>query len=316
MSLKLELYLKKYKKYPQNITYEAYQNKYGETIAMIILRYTDLDILEKFQHDSNIKDCFGYTIDMIYMEKRKNIPPKWMIRDDPEYQNFYGYTSLMYFIKYVNGEIPSYMLYKPYKQIYYDEDFMIDLDLKIDEYPLMEKDLTDIGNTEAMLWIKYRQTECPKELLHDPNIQNGEGQTLAMIWSIYISSTIPENLQHDPSIKDKFGDTITTYEIVFNKKIPDQWTKSDNIYKSWRNLTYAAQFIIYLQQSPPDSLQHDPNIDCNGHCVAYHYLQMLKNKKNNTLMGKSVNIIPEWMKPDNLDEIKELYEEVIGGEWI
>jgi hypothetical protein len=43
---------------------------------------------------------------------------------------------------------------------------------------------------------------------------------------------------------------------------------------------------------------------------------MLKNKKNNMLMGKSVNIIPEWMKPDNLDEIKELYEEVIGGEWI
>lgn len=368
----------------EEVKESVYQNEYGETLAMIILRNSKDDIPDQYQHDPNIADNFGFTIDMVYMITRNKEPEEWMRRENKEYKNFYGYTALMYYIGYVrvnnnidcneeyikkrnirrnkrvddkiiikNKEysntdfnIPEYLLYlvdyENPNRTYYDEDFFIDLEIKLNEQKEIQKSfmkkmedeyygngllkttshtLQNCGMTEAMLWLKYRKCEYPECLHHNPNIQNKENMTLSMIWCEYVNCTclryrVPEFLRHDPTLKDNFDRDISFYQVIFNSTEPEEWMKTDPSLQDKQGNTCAMYWLHFKSTDVPEQLRHDPNIRNNfGEFLITIYLDKYYHLPPHIKEKQDPPIFPEWMKPDydkidldfNESSVRKLY---------
>ena len=186
----------------------------------------------------------GLTCAMIWIDVVNTLPPKELLHD-PSIQDVKGMTCMMHWIQ---NNIPALIVLNDIKEATVSYDDIKEATVSLDDI----KDAT-VSYDEDKISIEIHSCVIPKELIHNPKIQDVNGETCAMYWIRKYRTKPPKELMYrDNDLYDLcsfygIGSLVECLESL--KEIPD-YPNPPKITKKYDDPYNKCAFIDEIEIEP------------------------------------------------------------------
>lgn len=239
---------------PYQIRRDVYEyDTFGYTCAMRWIQYVKKDIPPLLRHNPDIVSTNDDICFQLWLKQVRTTPPQYLIptNDENKFRCAHTWCVLM------KTPIPDYLIPNNDKYKYELAKYWL---LFLDSLPPpylyhnTSYKVKDRDTNLGMAWIYRYKSLPPEQFREDPNFRNWLGETCAMIWLRYCVDPLPTELYHDPTIKNYYGETLAMKWISKLHTIPPSSLLHDPSIKNNNGHTCASYWNIYVKTPVPECL--------------------------------------------------------------